>query len=194
MMIMSRYKIPEAYSVLRAFSRLCQYMYRKGVRDSAELFSPEMSQKFLDENDPITDFVFMFDEDGKKLKFEFYCALCSMYLIKISARKGLVLLNPEQATKPLRMGAACLVNAYYRKGVKEGVGIDMNVALDFFHSNKSCTKHIDIKGKVFKTMDFIEDMRSEALRLESNDCNAGHTVWKFICDGLTEYYIERENG
>lgn len=194
MMIMSRYKIPEAYSVLRAFSRLCQYMYRKGVRDSAELFSPEMSKQFLDENDPINDFVFLFDEDGKKLKLEFYCALCSMYLIKISAKKALVLLSPDKTPRTLRHGAACLVNTYYRKGVKAGIGIDMNVALDFFHSNKSCTQHIDVKGKKFKTMEFIEDMRTEALRLEANDCKVGHTIWKFICDGLTEYYIARENG
>lgn len=191
---MSQYRIPESYSVLRAFSRLCQYMYRKGVRDSAELFSPEMSKQFLDENDPINDFVFLFDEDGRKLKFEFYCALCSMFLIKISAKKALVLLSPDKATKALRMGAACLVNTYYRKGVKAGIGIDMNVALDFFHSNKSCTQHIDVKGKKFKTMEFIEDMRTEALRLEANDCKVGHNIWKFICDGLTEYYIARENG
>ena len=58
---------------------------------------------------------------------------------------------------------------------------------------KKCTKHIDIKGKQFKVMDFIEDMRAEALRLESNNCDAAHAIWRFICDGLTEYYIAREN-
>ena len=85
-------------------------MYRKGVRDSAELFSPEMSKQFLDDNDPINDFVFLFDEDGRKLKFEFYCAMLDVP-IKISARKGLILLSPGQKQQALRIGC-CLFGKY----------------------------------------------------------------------------------
>lgn len=190
---MGKSNIPNKYSVLRAFSRLCQYMYRKGVKDSAELFSPEMSERFLDENDPTKDFIFMFDEDGKKLKLEFYCALASMYLIKISAKNGLPLLDPIKSSKQMQLGAACLINVYYRKGVKAGIGIDMRAAQDFYHANERCTKHLDVNGREFGVMDFIEDMRTEALRIESYDCKAGHIIWKFICDGLTEYYVGAEN-
>lgn len=190
---MSRKIFPDKYAVLRAFSRLCQYMYRKGIRDSAELFSPDMSKKFLDENSVTEDFVFIFDEDGQKLKLQFYCALCSMILIKISARHGLPLLDPDKASKTLQHGAACLANAYYRKGIKDGIGIDVSVALDFYHANKRCTLHMDIKEKVFSTMDFIQDMRAEALRLDSKGFVPGNVIWKFICDALTEYYVRLEN-
>ena len=185
--------IPEKYNVLRCFSRLCEYMYRKGVRDSAELYSPEMSEQFLSENDPRTTYKFIFDEDGKQLRLEFYCALNTMFLIKIHASTGKIILDKAQAGKTLQTGAAALANAYYRKGVKDGIGVDVNSAKDYFYQDERCTFHIKLNGEKFKMLEFIEDMRMEALRLDSLDFPPGFKIWKFICSGLTEYYASQQS-
>lgn len=185
--------ISEKYTVLRCFSRLCEYMYKKGVRDSAELYSYELSEQFLRENDPKNDFRFIFDEDGKKLRREFYCAICSMFLIKIRARKGAIILDGSKVGKQMQEGAAALVNVYYHKGVRDGIGIEIAKAIDFFHEDEKFNKHVKLSGEVLTMMDFIEDMRMEALRLDSEDFPAGFKIWKFTCDGLLEYYIRKQN-
>ena len=185
--------IPEKYNVLRCFSRLCEYMYKKGVRDSAELFSAEMSEQFLAENDPIVDLKFLFDEDGKSLKLEFYCALNSMFLIKIGAKKGAIILDKNRVVRTLMEGAATLVNIYYRKGVKDGIGVDINLAKDYFNGNERFNEHIKLSGEKLSMLEFIEDMRMEALRLDSMEFKPGYKIWKFINEGLTEYYVRVQN-
>ena len=190
---MSLHPIPNKYNVLRCFSRLCEYMYRKGVKDSAELYSAEMSQQFLDENNPTSEYKFIFDEDGKALKLEFYCALNTMFLIKIRASAGKVLMDAQVAGKSIQTGAAALANVYYRKGVKDGIGVDVNLAKDYFYGDEKCNEHIKLNGQKLKMLEFIEDMRMEALRLDSTDFPPGFKIWKFICRGLTEYYASQQN-
>jgi len=43
-------------------------------------------------------------------------------------------------------------------------------------------------GTQLSPLEFIEDMRMEALRLDSPKFKNGTAIWMFICQGLNEFY------
>lgn len=180
--------LSERYTILKCFSRLCEYMYRKGVADSAELYSEELTRKFLTENDVKKDFKFVFDEDGRPMRLELYCSVLSMFLIRIGARAGATLLDGVKVSKRMQMGAAALANAYYRKGLNDGIGMDLRVAKDYYYEDDRFISHKKLNGEKFTFLDFYQDMQMEALRLDIEEEGHGYKIWRFICDALQEYY------
>lgn len=176
---------------LRDFARLCEYMYRKGIMDAAEMYNPSLVKQFLDENDPKYDLRFMFDEDGRKMKPDLFAAMMSVWLIKLNARKGAIILDKSRVDMKLRNGSVYLSNAYYRKGLLHGISLSPTEAKDFYYADENFKQHQLITGEKFSLIDFIQDMQYEALKLDKENNEEGYRIWRFISDALNEYYAKR---
>jgi hypothetical protein len=183
--------LTDRHVVLKCFARLCEYMYKKGAMDAAELYNPGLVQDFLDENDVKKNLRFVFDENSRNLKLEFYSSILSVYMIRLGAKKGAVILDKSRVEKNLQAGAAYLANAYYRKGLEDGMEIDLNEAKGLYYKDEKCLSHELVSGQKFDTIDFFQDMEMHALRLDGDDQGEGYRIWRFIGDALKEYYARR---
>ena len=184
------------YNALSSFARLCEYMYRRGVKDGADIGEIGIIEAFLEENSPTRDFCFLSEGEGRKMKLNYYCTILSYELFKMRARNGADIFDNVLSSNNLRLGAAAVAYSFYRKGLQEGAGTDIGVAHDYFYSDPYFKAHERLSGKNINRRDMIECMRLEALRLDDGGFKQGYTIWKFIGEGLAEKYAsdsERNN-
>jgi hypothetical protein len=178
-----RKTIDSKYRVVTSLAKLCEYMYRKGVKDSSEVFDEATIRHFLDDNDPSKDLRFILDEDARKMKVEFYAALMGAKCYAVKAQMAGMLFDYGASKKPLVAGACFLVNAFYRRGLEEGIGVDLGDARIFMQEHPM-NVFIRIDGSVLNIRAMLSEMLTEALRLESMGLPSGYRIWKFLNDAI----------
>lgn len=178
-----RKTIDSKYAVSLSLARLCEYMYRKGVKDAAEVFDENTVRHFLDSNDPIRSLAFIMDEGGRNLRPQFYAAIMSVRCYANKAKKAALLFDYGASKPALVHGACSLVNSFYRRGLEDGIGMDFGDASLLLNSYTGVDFE-RVKTGPIKLQAVISEMLTEALRLDADGFKPGYRIWKFINDGI----------
>jgi hypothetical protein len=177
--------------IVRSLSRVAEYMYRKGLMDSAETSDPQAVNALVDMEDAKRTFQFLYDEGGRPLRRDLYCDLLCVIARKVKTEAVRAVLTDKTYSRTVRNGIPVLMNAMYRLGLKDGLKVEFNEAEDLFEDIGTGTVHSRPNGKRLSNDKFIDDMRLELSRIDSEalrdvDANEARALRDYIARTLEE--------
>jgi len=153
--------------IVKHLSRVGEYMYRKGLRDAAESTDITPVTELIELDDAKQTLRFLYDEGGVAMQKDFYCDLLCVVSRRIGALAVREALIDHSYPKSVWRGTPMLMNAMYRVGLRDGRGLDQYEANSLFESVGSGDKHKRIGASNISTSKFIDEMKLELSRIES---------------------------
>jgi len=184
-------------AIVRGLSRVAEYMYRKGLRDAAETSDPQSVNNLAEMGDAKKTFQFLYDEGGRPLRKDLYCDLLCVIARKVGAESVRVSLTDIATSKLVRNGTPVLMNAMYRLGLKDGIGVDLDEAETLFENVGTGVSHRRINQKSISIEKFIDDMKLELSRIDSEaerdvDATDARALRDFIARAIAEDRVRRQ--
>lgn len=148
------------YDLTVDISRICEYVYRKGVCDGASLGSPDAVLEVAIRDDGHKTFAFLFNEFGKNVNLDHYCDILGVF--SRTAKTGALAetLRGGVLSKMVRNTVPYLCEYYYRTGLKDGTEIDVDDAESFFEDVSTGKKHDRLgKSENLSEAQFLDQIR-----------------------------------
>ena len=155
------------YSIIKDLARVCEFVYRKGVADAASYGDREAVMGLADREDFYTTMKFLSDNHGMELKPEAYRDFLTVCASQIKANYFRNFMIYEPARTDLKNSMATLADYMYRLGLKDGVHLDRNKGLSFFHSVGTGSSHKKADGTGQDEISFIQEIKYFANKIHS---------------------------
>ncbi len=149
-------------NIVKDLANICEFTYRKGVADAASSGDFMFALDIADRADDYTTFRFMHDQYGQNLSLPQYEDYICMISPNFKANNIKALLRYGKNSGPLRKSICIMVDFYYRKGLRDGVGVSKTDGVEFLEELKRTMNHNRLDGTRQSKKDWIEEIKYAA--------------------------------
>lgn len=161
------------YRIVVNLSRVCEYVYRKGVADAASFGDIPEVQALARRDDNFTTFRFLIDEDSQKLNFEHYRDYIVIFCGMTRSHHLRNFLIFQIGEDSMKRSICTIIDYIYRLGLLEGVKYTKDDAIDYFKAVGTGSYHDRLDGTKPTTMDWIEEIKHYTNKIHNARKRAG---------------------
>lgn len=183
------------YTIVRQFSCLLEYLYRKGVYDAAFCSDSRMIMECCEREDSNVTLRFLSDEGGKVLPRLYYNDLLRLYARKIRCTQIAKIFGVNAKPRSINSNFAYLADYFYRQGLRDGINANPEEADGAFTGSLSCSKHPRPHSKyALSTSAWIDEIKMGARRLQSTweDVGVSSSGMAEICRYIGSTVMQHE--
>ncbi len=148
--------------IVNDLSKLCEYMYRKGVYDAAMHSIPNDVKDCADRDDGFTTYRFLTDYLGHEIKYRQYKDTLQVFCNAVNADHLRNFLAYAQSHEYLKRGICTVCDAVYRDGLRDGLYVSIEQATDFMDRIKRGGNHERIDRPKLKQSFWIDTIKYKA--------------------------------
>ena len=179
--------------LVRQIGSLCEFMFRWGVKDSATLCDPVVSNEFANQDDAYDNLCFLISNYGIVKPAIYIDILYLKTRIEIRLNELSNFLGRSKMDVAIKNGLCYICNFYYRKGVAYGVGVDKRDALIMYDKINSGRSHPYLYGGRLSHNKFILCVKSECAIIDALRSQHGLTRRMTPLINLMAKVIKNEN-
>jgi len=161
------------YQIVIGLSRVCEYVYRKGVLDGAVFGQPEHVLKIAEREDGYTTLMFLNEENGIQLSYLHYRDYIVVFCAQMKAANLRNFLIYQTGYDSLKKAMCIIVDYVYRKGLIDGTLCGVARATKLFNDVGVGSNHERIDGTKPSTIEWIEEIKHYANRISNTRKSLG---------------------
>ena len=178
------------YEILKDLTKLCEYMYRRGIYDSALCGDIYTVNEVADREDGefmTYQFLNGMMYESNKVGWEHYADEIILIAGRLMANHFRAFMRHKRGENALKKEMLFLIDRFYRKGLRHGLKRHKNDAIDFFEDVKYGAKHpCYLGGSSYSMSQYIDMMQhiANTIQRERNECGYSevttNTLTRFI--------------
>lgn len=161
-------------------SKVCEYMYRKGLYDSGCSGDPAEIREITERDDILTTYKVMNKTEINEKNHSIFVDELVVISNKLRAQEWREFMIYAKRSNAIKKEMLTLIDQYYMDGLKDGLTISKDECIDLYESVKYGAVHYCVKRKtILNRNEFIDDMKSKCNNINIQKKNMGMKCYSY---------------